>query len=344
MKSLFSILQESISDETKKVLLDIINSPSFTEKQARKIIRSLDDQKILVDTLYNYYTSRGVEDDAKNITRIIDANDNIEEFIELVSNDSYLPSADDFIKGHNIYDLFSSCNLNKETLKELANEKPSRSSITRGMFEILCELLLKNINYKNANYPGKAGDVNAGGLAIEFKGPQARVKGQKEHNALLIDQKFNELYNTISDKEISDKNIFSTQDLMKKYLGDLSASDEDIFNVISKSLLNQYGFDDDLRSIQKEIVNKGKIDVKNITRLLGCIQLKGYYLDERWDYICIFHGNKGIEALQRGDYTCILGEDVTDIVKTFNNKHLIFSGGGKYTGSVRDHYCQIYYK
>ena len=188
------IINEAIGDDLKQQLIDIIQSPEFTDKQAKKMIRAIGDPKLLIDTLYDYFEERGCEDDTKNIIRILNANDDIDSFIELTNNKDSLPTAKDFIKYSNVYDLFASASLSKNTLQELAEERPSKNSITRGAFEILCELLLRDTNTGNKNYEGKAGDVNAGGLAIEFKGPQARVKGQKEHNASLIDDEFNNGY------------------------------------------------------------------------------------------------------------------------------------------------------
>lgn len=343
MRNLLEVINEAISDDIKQQLIAIIQSPELTDKQAKKMIRAIDDPKLLVDTLYDYFEERGCEDDAKNITRILNANDDIDSFIELTGNKDSLPTAKDFINSSNVYNLFASTSISKNTLQELAEERPSKNSITRGAFEILCELLLRDTNTGNKNYSGKAGDVNAGGLAIEFKGPQARVKGQKEHNASLIDDEFNKIYKTIVPDHKDSKKIFASQTNMKTYFDDLNVDDDVIFEIISKSLQAQYGFDEDLSSLQSSIVNNGKVDYKNVTRLMGCIQLKGYWEDEHWDYICIFHGKKGEQAIKNGDYTCIPAEEASDVISTFNNKHISFAAGGNGYGSVRDSYCQIYY-
>lgn len=342
MKSLYSFISEAISKELKQQLLDIIQSPSFTDVQAKKMIRAIDDPQVLVDSLYDYFEKRGCEDDSKNITRILNANDDIENFINIANDPSILPSAADFVKSDNVYKLFGDF-LSKNSLMEIAEEKPSKFSITRGAFEILCELLLRDTNEGNKNYSGKAGDVNAGGLALEFKGPQARVKGQKEHNASLIDTKFNEIMKTLVPDHKDVKQVFSSQTNMKKYLEDLDVTDDVMFDLISKSLQAQYGFDEDLSSLQKDIVNNGQVNYKNVTRLMGCIQLRGYWEDEHWDYICIFHGKKGEQVLKSGDYTAIPADYARNIVKIFNDPHITFVGGGNGYGSVRDSYCQIYY-
>ena len=343
MKSLIEIISEAISDDLKQQLIDIIQSPEFTDKQAKKMIRAIDDPKLLIDTLYSYFEERGCEDDVKNIIRILNANDDIDSFIELTNNKDSLPTAKDFIKSSNVYDLFASTSISKNALQELAEEKPSRRSITRGAFEILCELLLRDINAGNKNYSGKAGDINAGGLAIEFKGPKACVKGQKEHNASLIDDEFNKIYKTIVPDHKDAKQIFASQKNMKVYFDDLNVADDVIFEIISKSLQAQYDFNEDLSSLQPSIVKNGKVNYSNVTRLMGCIQLKGYWEDEHWDYICIFHGKEGDLAIKKGDYTCIPATDASDIVTTFNNSHITLTGGGNGYGTVRDSYCRIYY-
>lgn len=342
MKSLYSFINEAISKELKQQLLDIIQSPSFTDQQAKKMIRAINDPQVLVDSLYGYFEKRGCEDDSKNITRILNANDDIDNFIDIANDPSILPSAADFVKADNVYKLFGNL-LSKSSLMEIAEEKPSKFSITRGAFEILCELLLSDTNEENKNYSGKAGDVNAGGLALEFKGPQARVKGQKEHNASLIDDEFNKIYKTIVPDHKDAKQIFASQKNMKVYFDDLNVADDVIFEIISKSLQAQYGFNEDLSSLQSSIVKNGKVNYPNVTRLMGCIQLRGYWEDEHWDYICIFHGKKGEQALKKGDYTCIPANDASDIVTTFNNSHITFTGGGNGYGSVRDSYCRICY-
>lgn len=342
MRSLI-IISEAISDDLKQQLIDIIQSPEFTDKQAKKMIRAIGDPRLLIDTLYDYFEERGCEDDVKSIIRILNANDDIDSFIELSNNIDSLPTAKDFIKSSNVYDLFASVSLSKNTLQELAEERPSKNSITRGAFEILCELLLRDTNTGNKNYEGKAGDVNAGGLAIEFKGPQARIRSQKEHNASLIDDEFNKIYKTIVPDHKDAKQIFASQKNMRLYFDDLNVADDVIFEIISKSLQAQYGFNEDLSSLQPAIVKNGKVNYPNVTRLMGCIQLKGYWEDEHWDYICIFHGKKGEQALKKGDYTCISATDASNVVTMFNNSHLTFATGGNGYGSVRDSYCQIYY-
>lgn len=346
MKRLYDYIKEAISDDIKQQLLAIITNPNFTDRQAKRMIRSVEDPKILVDLLYGYFEQRGCEDDSKNIARIIDANDNLEEFLNIVGDLSILPTTDQFLKSDNVYKLFASLNLNRDTIAELAKENPSKNSITRGAFEILFELLLQDVNKGNANYPGKSGDVNAGGLALEFKGPGARVKSQVEHSASAIDSKFNELYKVVNNDINNVKAVFSSQTSMRQYFEDLKITDDEIFDIIAQSLLAQYNLSDtvkDLKPLQKDIVKNGVVDYKNVTKLMGSIQLKGYVEDEHWDYMVVFKGKKGEQAIKTGDYAIISAEDAKDIKKIFNDKHITFSGGGHAYRSVRDHYCQINY-
>ena len=347
MKGLYNFILENLDVELKQQLLDIINSPSLTNKVAKKMIRAaVEDPEVLVNRFKDYFTERGCEDDITNIVRILDANNNIEEMLSIIDDKSILPTAIDFIKNDNIYSLFKQTNIDIKTLKELANEFPSKNSITRGRFEILCQLLLQDVNLANKNYPGKAGDVNAGGLALEFKGPGARVKGQKECPATLIDDMFAKLTG------VNEAKVFATQANMKKVFSHeffSNKTDEEIFEIICKSLYAQYnkGTDSDiqlLKPIQKDVVNRGKIIPNNITKLMGCIQLQGYQNQENWDYICIFTGKKGDEALQKGNYVCLTADYCNDIVKTFNDSKLTFTAGGNGHGAVRDHYCQIFCK
>lgn len=347
MKNLHSFILEYLDDNLKQQLLDIINSPNLTDKIAKKMIRvASDDPDMLVNYFKNYFTERGCDDDINNIVRLLDSNNCIEEMMEVISNQNILPTVNDFLNDNNVYKLFKQTNINLKALKELANEYPSRHSITRGRFEILCQLLLQDVNYGNSNYSHGAGDVNVGGKALEFKGPAARVKGQKECPATLIDEKFTQLTG------IKDTKIFATQANMKKIFSNKYFSDKsdfEIFEIICKSLHAQYNIEltnneiDNLKDIQKDIVNNGKINPKNITKLMGSIQLRGYQNQENWDYICIFKGKSGNEALNKGDYICLTADYCNNIVEIFNDKNIEFSNGGNGYGAVRDHYCQIYY-
>lgn len=296
-----------------------------------------EDLKVLVDSLHSYYVSRGCEDDAKHITRIIMENGDIEKFQSIIAHKNRLPKVISLIESNNIYKLFGRL-LSHDTLIELAGEKPSQSTIARGNFEILCQLLIKDLNRGNKRYPGKHGDINAGGITIELKGPKGRIKGQKEHSASLIDNEFNRICGGTG------KDVFASISNMKSNLSGIKGSDSVIFDIISRSLQAQYGLNEDISVLQPHIVNRGCINYRNVTRLMGCIQLRGYWLDERWDYICIFKGTDGPSSLKDGGYVCISSSDASDVVKMFNDKRITFSGGGNSSRTSRDHYCKISYK
>lgn len=156
----------------------------------------------------------------KTILQKINAYDNLPEFINMYANNDKLPSSIDLIKGNNIYDLIFKDNesdreitkdINKELIEDLADLTLSKNSITKGNYEILTQLFLKDINKDNKNYEGKHGDINAEGngkgIAIEYKVSGARMLGQGTLNSPeVIYKKMEELI----------KNIYNNSDITSK--------------------------------------------------------------------------------------------------------------------------------
>ena len=132
----------------------------------------------------------------KTILQKINAYDNLPEFINMYANNDKLPSSIDLIQGNNIYDLIFkdkesdreiTKDINKELIEDLADLTLSKNSITKGNYEILTQLFLKDINKDNKNYESKHGDINAEGngkgIAIEYKVSGARMLGQGTLNS-----------------------------------------------------------------------------------------------------------------------------------------------------------------
>lgn len=146
----------------------------------------------------------------KTILQKINAYDNLPEFINMYANVEQLPSSIDLINGNNIYKLISdreiTKDINKELIDDLADLTLSKNSITKGNYEILTQLFLKDINKENKNYADKHGDINANGFAIEYKVSGARMLGQGTLNSPeLIYKKMEELISNIYNSDIISK-------------------------------------------------------------------------------------------------------------------------------------------
>lgn len=349
MKALHSYILEAVDNELKQQLLDIINDESFTDASAHKMLNSIVD----VEDLKDYFKEHGIDDDIKNIVRLLRENDDIQKVMLIAKSDHHtLPTGNDFVENTNIYDLIRShCGENtisEDSMKELAAEKPSKNSITRGGFEILACMFLGDILSGNK---GKC-DVNTRSALLEFKTPGARVKSQKEHPANKIDMTMFAEFSKLDDnlKESDFTKIMSSQksiQSLNKLIKNINIDDDSLFDILFKSLCAQYdgnGYKDIDFKHKKEIVTNGKIDPKALIRLMGCIQLYNYAFEESWGWMVIFNGDTGAGALQRGEYTCISKAEAMNVNAIFADKNITFKNGGNGYGSARDHYCQITHK
>ena len=357
MKNLQDVL-EAVNPELLRKLKDLIDSPDFNDVTAKKMISaaySLNPE--LENKINNLFVQKGIDDCKKFIIRIFKEYSEEDLLRKMVENEINLPDSSAFINNNNIYKLINDYyHINIDCLKELAELHPSKQSITRGMFEIITQLFLSDIADKNSSKGLSGhGDVNTKLYSLEFKTPSARVKSQKEHSAQKIENYILDFlkHHNITIK-LDKKGTFSSQKRINEFFNELTAkislSDDEIYNLIEGALFNQYDINNkEIKklkldaSIKTSIVRGGKVNSKQLIRLMGCIQLRYYQLEENYSHLVIFKGKDGDQSINNGDYICLPGNYVNDINKVFANKSIEFSGGGNPNGTVRDHYCQIFY-
>ena len=363
MKNLSNFINETLSKDLKAQLLQLIDSESLTDDIGVMMLNLIqDNNRVSKDELDSYFINRGIEDDKKNIIRIFKDYGALNTLYNLMTpNSNNLITVEDFLKSDNIYNLIQKSNpvISIDLLKDLAQENPSRGGITRGMFEILCLLFLKEINNKNTSSGLKGhGDVHTNNLALEFKTPGARVKSQKEHSATLIDSYIEKEISKLTKEKLDFKKIMSSQKSIIEFIDSVnkvySIIAEDWFDILVGGLFAQYDIRDknmwsrlfDYKGFKSHFISiysNKKQFAKDLIRLMGCIQLRFYQQEEMFDYIVIFKGRNGNQSLNTGDYICIDANYAIDINRVFNDNHIILSGGGDGYGSVRDHYCHIEY-
>lgn len=349
---------EGVRPELVQKLKDLIESPEFNDQMAKKMLNSVysnsPEQKAKIQELF---IQKGIEDCIKFIFRILKEYDEVDLLRMIVDNEITLPDSSKFISHNNIYQLIQEYyNIDIECLRELAELHPSKNSITRGMFEVIVQLFLNDIADKNSSKGLSGhGDVNTKLYSMEFKTPGARVKSQKEHSAKGIEDYISDFLEKRNLKiKLDPKGTFHSQASISKFFNELkqlSLTDDELYNLIEGALFNQYDIDENEikklgldTSIKNSIVSGGKVDAKYLIRLMGCIQLRYYQLEEKYSHFIIFKGKNGAESIKRGDYACLPGDYVNNINKVFADKSIEFQGGGNPKGTVRDHYCQIFYK
>lgn len=366
MKNLKDIVNEAIALELKQKLVDIINSDLLTDKTAKKMISIANEispemKKIIDDMMIH----KGIEDVSKTIIRILNDYDEYELLSKLTTDNSISFTSNEFINNTNIYNLIISKypTIEKDCLKELSALNNSKHSITRGMFEIIVQLFLSDIADKNdsKNSPIGHGDVNTLYHTIEFKTPEARVKSQKERTAKDIDNYIESYLKKINIKikDLELKNskggLFRSQMSINELFAALSKynlSDDELFDLIAKALFAMYDknvikknyklpFNEN--SIKSQIVSNGKVNAKNVIRLMGCVQLKYYAEEENFTHFCVFRGRKKDNAINTGEYKCFENSYVSDIESVFFDKTINFFAGGKHDNSARENYCCITY-
>lgn len=358
MKNLQDVL-EAVNPELLKKLKDLIDSPDFNDTTAKKMISaaySINPE--LENKINNLFVQKGIDDCKKFIIRILKEYSEEDLLRKMVENEINLPDSSVFINNNNIYKLINDYYpINIDCLKELAELQPSKQSITRGMFEVITQLFLSDIADKNSSKGLSGhGDVNTKLYSLEFKTPKARIGGQNIHSAQKIEDYISDFlkYHNIKIK-LDPKGTFSSQERIEKFFNELTVkltlTDDEIYNLIEGALFNQYDINDkEIKklkldpSIKTSIVHEGKVNAKQAIKLMGCIQLRYYQLEENYSHFVIFRGKDRNQPINKGDYICLPGNYVNDINKVFANKSIEFSAGGNPKGTSRDHYCKICYK
>lgn len=324
MKHLVQFILEASVQDMKAFISKNIDDTN-DEKIIKRIYDILVKSNINLDVIDNFLKSRAIDDAKKMILSAFDRNSQLSEFCELCVGNISLPGVNELLAGNNIYDVFGGLGINKEVLKDIAVLNPPHDGTARGYYEILSQLLLKDLTDKNK---GK-GDVNAGGYELEYKAPNARIRGRSLKPSVLIEQKFRELigdkvdYNKLPKKT----GVLSTQENIKYLFSKelMNENPKDMANVIAQSICAQFNSKDDINKFTafaenhvNDIFPGGKcdrVDPKFIQYMFGVAGLYFYQQDENFSHMILFKGN---EKNDKGDYI-VIPEDA------FNNFESLYN-------------------
>ena len=267
------------------------------------------------------------------------------------------------IKGKNIYNILSPIDISESTKRFIASITPPKNGIAKGVFEIISLAFLKDVNTSNLFYGTRHGDIHAGGLALEYKGPLARICGTVAHPVYQEVTKLKEIlideYVWPADYYIDD--IYAGKKTSEQYFKSIVAdlcgikmTNEELFDIILRSMIashtNWLKYDKDIRSFSddydflcKEVVkdaSKGIVDGNALTRLRLAINFKGYAEDDNWDYLIGFKGKNGEDAIQNGDYIVISNDNARNLRYIYEHPNISYRGrGGSLEG--RSQYVQV---
>lgn len=259
MKLIEYIFESDINDLKKHIKQEVDNTDKDHEQLLKKIDKMLSTKGLSREQFTNRLTEVGLGYAEKTLIQKINSYDNLPEFIAMYNDIEKLPSIADLLKANNIYELFGGFKIEKDLLKELGDLELASGGINKGKFEILTQLFIKDINTNNKNYKSdsiwKSGDINAGGLALEYKLSGARIVGQGTLNSPeLVYKKMIELIKSINDnndisnlqKEQSSLLRFWNPNELEKTLDNIEKNDnnlKEIINNIDKCFQNKKNFE-----------------------------------------------------------------------------------------------------
>lgn len=317
-------MQKSI-DREGLVAEIIIKMQTTPDEALMDMLRFLSQDQIDEYRVFQYFKEREIEDIWKHVVRIIKDNcRDYSNFIRLMNGQLPVPDSDILKHNGNIYQHFRDI-FSFETLQEICSFAPARHSVTRGAGEILCRLILKDID------KGKA-DVHAGGMSFEFKGDDARVRSSVMKSPALINDLFKKMYPDVNYAGTFGKKggIFRNEKIIDKLFEIIS---EDIEKVLPDLLLAQFDATPDEKKEIEDLVKAnlnplktpGKERCNLISRFFGIIDLYYYHQQERFDYFIVGKpSSKGAKDI--AEYVSVPGTDLESMISIFNNPELRFSG------------------
>jgi hypothetical protein len=306
-------------------------SKTIVDTEDEKVVKRIYDilTKSGLDTMVidKFLTDRAIDDAKKMILSVFESNSNLAEFFKLCNGEISLPNAAALVAGTNIYDVFGNLGFNKDTLVDLATTNPPRNSITRGWYEILSQIFLNDITPGNKG----RGDVNAGTqYQMEYKAPNARIKGQNIEPTEKIDKKFEELCKGVIDLEsarLGGSYLFAIHTIKKQLSVLFKDTPQDtVVDIIARSLIAQ--FDEDnaewiafVKNHKNELFKGKVIDTEFIKVLFGVMDLYFYQHDEQFTHMILF---KGKQKNDKGDYVVL----TADMFKTFESIYTAVKNNG----------------
>ena len=267
------------------------------------------------------------------------------------------------IEGENIYNILSPIDISESTKHFIASITPPKNGIAKGVFEIISLAFFKDVNTCNLFYGTHHGDVHAGGLALEYKGPLARICGTIAHPVYQEISKLKEILidEYVWQDDYSIDTIYAGKKTSEQYfksivadLGGIKLTDNELFSIILRSMIASHTdwlkYDADIEAFTpyfdffcKEVIKdpvKGIIDGNALTRLRLALNFKGYAEDDNWDYLIGFKGQNGEDAVRRGDYIVISNEKARDLKYIYEHPNISYRGrGGSLEG--RAQYVQV---
>lgn len=291
------------------------------------VLRFVSQERIDKEQIIQYFKDREIDDVWKHVVRIIkDNNRDYNNFIQLIKGELPVPDSSILKCNGNIYQHFQNI-FSFDTLQEICAFAPARNSATRGAGEILCRLILKDID------KGKA-DVHAGGLAFEFKGDDARVRSSVIKSPAEINDKFKNMYPDIDYKAVFGEKggIFRNEKVIDD-LFEIISDDNDIKKKLPELLLAQFDpSKSELREIEELVErnmnvlrNKSKERCNLISKFFGVIDLYYYHKQEKFDYFIVGKPSAN-KAKDIASYISIPGDDLEIMIDIFNIPILRFSG------------------
>lgn len=310
VQHIFESNMDDMKDFISKTIIDT-EDENVIKRIYDILIKSGFDTKVID----KFLEDRAIDDAKKMILSAFESNSNLSEFFKLCNGEINLPTASELVSNTNIYDVFGNLGFDKETLVDLATTNPPRNSIARGWYEILSQIFLKDLTLENK---GK-GDVNAGSqYQMEYKAPNARIKGQNIESPEKIDKKFEELCEGIIDLKSSNINnsyLCLTGNIKKISNLFKDIQQDTVTNIIAKSIIAQFDENNNewvnfVKNHKNELFKGKTIDDKFIKILFGIMDLYFYHRAENFTHMILF---KGKSKNDKGDYVVL----TSDMFKSF---------------------------
>lgn len=349
MKKLKEIILENLKDD----IINKLNNSEFDENILKRISGILSQSTFTKEEIISWLKLKHCDDCYKALIEIILPEHDSKYIIDLLIRKELEISFDEFINSTNIYNIIQKKynSIDIECLQDIADLSPSRHRIGRSAFEVLVQLLMEGNQGKGG------GDIirNDKGK-IEIKGPEGRIRGQKNiYLATEIDKGIREYLKTWNniDPQIDSHGAFSSDKSVNLLFKSIPLNDKGKFNLILYALIYQFNKDvynspiwenriEYMNKIGSTVIKNGEVDPKSLRKLMGCIQLYHYQQHEDFSHIAIFKGLKRPIAIKNGDYKIFTADDIKDIVSMYNDDHLRFTLGGR-IGGGDDAVCQIQY-
>lgn len=344
MKKLVQFLLENNMEDMKDFIVKTIDNVD-DEKTIKRIYDILSKSGFDTKVIDKFFSDRAIDDAKKMILSVFESNSTLSEFFKLCNGEIDLPDASRLVAGSNIYDVFGGLGFDKQTLIDLATTNPPRNSVTRGWYEILSQIFLKNISPENKG----RGDVNAGAdYQMEYKAPNARVKGQNIETTEKIDRKFEELIGgRIDIKKYGSGYLTLISNINKIFNTDLKDfSQDEIVDIIAQSIIAQFDegnkeWIEFVKNHKRELFKGSKIDSDFFKILYGVMDMYYYQHEEKFTHMILF---KGKTKNDKGDYVVLTSEmfnSFESIYNAINNLNIKFTAMPRVSKNAREWAVQI---